>query len=74
MITCGNPAVPTMSANVMANTSIIDFLPFTNAAVYSGNPRSRWILSIASNRYIPAFSPSRTRDPNPNCGIALPVI
>ena len=35
-ITCGKPAVPTIKANVMANTSINDFDP----SVYSAKPNS----------------------------------
>ena len=45
-ITCGNPAVPTIKASVIANTSIIDFDP----SVYSAKPKSVLKPSNLSNK------------------------
>ena len=63
-----------MSARVIAKTSGSVFFPARNAPVYSGNPRSVWIWSIARSRNTPARSPSISGEPNPICGIGLPVI
>ena len=45
-ITCGNPAVPTINAKVIANTSINDFEP----SVYSEKPNSVFNPSNLSSK------------------------
>ena len=67
-ITWGKPAVPTMSAMVIQNTSITDFDPL----VYSVKPKSFDSISSLSRRYIP--EPSLITDPIPSWGIKFPVI
>ena len=65
--------MPAINAKVMANTSIIDFLPSTKAAVYSGKPSSRCSSSMRCSTVLPACSPSTTVPPNPSCGMTSPV-
>ena len=65
--------MPTISAIVIASTSSMPFLPATQAPVYSGRPRSRWIASSASSRNMPARSPPSSVLPKPSCGIGFPV-
>ena len=67
MITCGRPAVPNISAPVIAKTSIIDLLVW----VYSRKPRS--CTTVFSFSSIATSSP-RTFEMNPSCGIGLPVM
>ena len=67
-ITCGSPAVPTISARVMQNTSIMLFDP----SVYSPKPRSVSTRLSFWSTYSP--DPSLIWLPRPNCGIGLPVI
>ena len=63
-----------MSAMVIAKTSGSVFFPARKAPVYSGNPRSVWIWSIARRSATPARSPSIRGEPKPIWGIGVPVI
>ena len=64
-MTCGSPAVPTISASVIQNTSIMLFEPL----VYCVKPRDVTMSSSLSSRLDPS-----TTLPNASWGIALPVI
>ena len=65
-MTCGRPAVPTIRAAVMQNTSIVLFDPL----VYSANPSSVLSPLSLSRRCVPL--PSRSA-PKPVCGSTWPV-
>ena len=74
VMTCGNPAVPTISASVIKMTSMRGRLPW----VYLSKPRS--VLSVLSfcSSVVPSGEPPRysgfNSAPKPSCGTTWPVI